>query len=44
MKPVLIKNALGEEELENFTLKAGGKTFSCPCGCNCFHNPDDTRL
>jgi len=27
--------------LHQFMLRVGGKSFSCPCGCNVFHKPDD---
>lgn len=30
--------------IETFILTVGGKDFSCKCGCNCFHKPDNTNL
>ena len=30
--------------IEQFTLKVGGKPFRCSCGCNVFHKPDRRRL
>ncbi len=27
-------------DIENFTVRVGGKLFRCSCGCNVFHKPD----
>lgn len=39
-QPVKMANG----DIENFTLRIGGKAYRCPCGCNVFHKPDDTNL
>lgn len=35
---------LEDGKIETFILTVGEKEFSCKCGCNCFHKPDNTKL
>lgn len=30
--------------IETFLITVAGDEFSCKCGCNCFHKPDNTKL
>lgn len=29
---------------EQFVVKINGEHFKCPCGCNVFQKPDDTKM